>query len=347
VKTCVVGGGAIGGLLAADLHLAGADVTVVDTGAQLSAIREAGITVRAPDGTERRATDLRATGRCVDAGPCDLVILAVKAHVIEDIAEDVGGALRSDGVVLTLQNGIPWWYFQRHGGELDGLRLTSLDPDGRVAANLDPARILGCVAYPAAGLDAPGVVRHLYGRKFPVGELDGADTERAHRVAALFERAGYVAPVISDIRAEIWLKLVGVLAFNCIGAVTHSTMGEICDNESAASFALEVMRECEAVAEGLGVSLRVPLERRLEGAARVGHHRTSMLQDVEAGRPLEVEAIVGSTLELARHLGVPAPRIEALDACVRLLDERIRSGRAVRSMPCGEIGGGPRTGSES
>lgn len=327
----MVGAGAIGGLIAADLVLAGKDVTVVDAGEELRAIRSHGITIRTPQGDERRAADVRATGRFDEPGAQDLVILAVKAHVIDRVAEPMRDLFGPDTVVLTLQNGLPWWYFQRHGGEMDGVSLESLDPTGRIAASIEPERIIGCVAYPAASLEEPGVVRHLHGRTFPIGELDGRESDRARRIADLFESAGYSSSVIPDIRAEIWLKLVGVLAFNCMSALTRSTMAEMCADERASGLAVELMRECEAVAARLGITLRVPIERRLAGAARVGHHRTSMLQDVEAGRPMEVEAIIGSTRELAGRLGVETPRIDAIDACVRLLDERIRSGRTIPS----------------
>ena len=335
----MVGAGAIGGLLAADLVLAGEDVTVIDTGEQLRSIRSRGITIRDRDGAVRRAADVRATDRFDEPGPQDLVILAVKAHVIERVAAPLRDLLGPDTVVVTLQNGLPWWYFQRHGGDFEGLALECLDPLGRIAANIEPRRIVGCVAYPAASLEGPGVVRHLYGRKLPVGELDGAETPRARRIVDLLGSAGYSSDVIPDIRAEIWLKLVGVLAFNCVSALTHSTMAEVCGNPDGAAVVLELMRECESVARGIGVELRVPLERRLEGAARVGHHRTSMLQDVEAGRPMEVEAIIGSTRELARRLGVATPRIDAVDACVRLVDERLRAGVAIRATPVEEAGG--------
>ena len=327
----MVGAGAIGGLIAADLVLAGADVTVIDAGAQLRAIGSRGITVRGVDGRERRAASVRATGSFDEPGVQDLVILAVKAYVLDGVARPMRALFGPDTAVLTLQNGLPWWYFQRHGGELEGTSLGSLDPEGRIAASIEPERIIGCVAYPAASVEIPGVIRHLYGRRLPVGELDGTESDRARRVAALFESAGYASSVLSDIRSEIWLKLVGVLAFNCMGALTRSTMADICADERATALAAALMRECEAVAARLGVTLRVPIERRLAGAARVGPHRTSMLQDVEAGRPMEIEAIVGSTRELADRLGVETPRIDVVDALLRILDARSRSGRAVRS----------------
>ena len=323
MKTCVVGAGAIGGLIGADLALAGEDVTLIDVNAQLDAIRREGLTIRSADREERVARDVRATDSFREAGEQDLVILAVKAQVIRDVVQDMRALYTPDTVVLTLQNGLPWWYFLRHGGPLDGWGLACLDPDGRIAAHLEPERIVGCVAYPAAALERPGVIRHLYGRSFPVGELDGADTERLQAITNRFSRAGYKSWVLDDVRAELWLKLVGVLAFNPISALTHSTMGEICENPETRTLVTELMTEAQSVAEALGITLRVPLERRLRGAAKVGQHRTSMLQDVEAGRSLEVEALLGSVIEVGRKVGVPTPRIEALYAYTKLLDQTL------------------------
>ena len=320
MKTCVVGVGAIGGLIGTDLALAGEDVTLIDIGPQLDAIRREGLTVLSADGEERVADDIRATDSFRDAGKQDVVFLAVKAHVIEHVVEDMRALFTPDTVVLTLQNGLPWWYFQRHGGDREGWRLTSLDPVGRIAANLEPERIIGCVAYPAASLERPGVIRHLYGRSFPVGELDGHDTQRLRSIIELFTRLGYKSAVLDDLRAEIWLKLVGVLAFNPISALTHATMAEISETPETRALVIELMQEAQTVAAALGITFRVPLERRLRGAERVGHHKTSMLQDVEAGRSLEVEALLGSVIEVGRRLRVPTPRIDALYGCAKLLD---------------------------
>jgi 2-dehydropantoate 2-reductase len=323
MRISVVGAGAIGGLVGVDLALAGEDVTLIDIGPQLEAIRRDGLTVLSADG-ERHIDHIRATDSCQEAGEQDLVILALKAHVIRDVAEEMRALYGGDTVVLTMQNGLPWWYFQRHGGELEGWRLESLDPDGRLAANIEAERILGCVSYPASAIERPGVIRHLYGDRFPVGELDGIETERAREISGVFERAGYKSYILDDIRAEIWLKAVGVLAFNGISALTHATMAEICRYPPSRDLAMRVMREAEAVAERLGVTMRVPLERRLAGAERVGEHKTSTLQDVEAGRPLEVEALIGSVVEVGTRLDVPTPAIEAIYASVKLLDETLR-----------------------
>lgn len=323
MKICVVGAGAIGGLVGADLALVGQDVTLIDVGPQLEAIRRRGLTILSADG-ERHVDDLRATDSFERAGEQDLVILALKAHVIRDVAEEMRALYGPHTIVLTMQNGLPWWYFQRHGGELEGWRLESLDPDGRLSAHIEPERILGCVSYPASAIERPGVIRHLYGNRFPVGELDGAGTERVRQVVSVFESAGYKSYPLEDIRAEIWLKLVGVLAFNAISALTHATMGEICRYPPSRELALRLMREAEAVAGGLGVAMRVPLERRLAGAEKVGEHKTSTLQDVESGRSLEVEALIGSVVEVGARLGIPTPSIEAVYASVKLLDETLR-----------------------
>ncbi len=338
MKTCVVGAGSIGGLIGADLVLAGEDVTLIDVDAQLDAIRQEGLTVWSADGEKRVARDVRATDSYREAGKQDLVILAVKAHVIPDVVQDMRALYTPDTVVLTVQNGFPWWYFQRHGGALDGWRLSSLDPDGRIAAHLEAERIVGCVAYPAAALERPGVIRHLYGRSFPVGELDGSDTQRLHTITDLFARAGYKSWVLEDVRAELWLKLVGVLAFNPISALTHATMGEICENPETRALVIELMTEAQAVAAALGITLRVPLERRLRGAERVGQHRTSMLQDVQAGRSLEVEALLGSVIQVGQKVGVPTPRIQALYACAKLLDQTLMR----RGAGIGPLTEGPR-----
>jgi 2-dehydropantoate 2-reductase len=323
MRICVVGAGAIGGLLGADLALAGRDPTIVEVGAQLEAIQEGGLEIRSGDGDRRVAHGLRATDSFEEAGPQDLVVLAVKSQVIPRIADRLPALLGSDTTVVTVQNGLPWWYFQRHGGPLEGLRLDTVDPGGRVTEAVAPERIVGCIAYPAALLERPGVVRHLYGRSFPVGELDGSDTARLQALRGLFADAGYKSWTLDDVRAELWLKLVGVLAFNPISALTHATMGEICSEPEARAVVVELMREAESVASALGVTLRVSVERRLEGAARVGDHRTSMLQDVEAGRSLEVDALLGAVLEVGREVGVSTPRIESLYAYTRLLDHTL------------------------
>jgi 2-dehydropantoate 2-reductase len=323
MRICVVGTGAIGGLVGAGLTRTGEDVTLVDVGPRLEAMRRDGLTVLRGAEQPRVVREVRFTDSVEEAGAQDVVILGLKAHAIAEVAETLPTLFGPDTVVVTLQNGIPWWYFQRHGGELDGWRLNSVDPDGRIAEHIEPERIIGCVAYPAAAVERPGVIRHVYGRRLPVGELDGRNTERARAVAELFARGGFDSMVVDDIRAEIWLKAVGVLAFNSISALSRATMAQICAHAATRRLAMELMAEAEAVAEALGVRLRVPIERRLSGAEKVGDHRTSMLQDVEAGRRLEVEALVGSVVEIGHKLGVPTPFIEEINACVQLLDEQV------------------------
>jgi 2-dehydropantoate 2-reductase len=319
MKVAVIGAGAIGGYVGAKLALAGADVTFLCRGAHVEAIRANGFRLVAHDGSEQVATGVEATSDYAAAGPQDLVILALKAHQMGAVARDVPKLFGADTAVVTMQNGIPYWYFHRHGGTLAGTTIRSVDPDGVIAAAIPPQRVLGCVVYPASELVEPGVVRHVEGDRFPLGELDGGSSERVQRVAALFERAGFKAPVLADIRAEIWLKLWGNLSFNPISSLSHATLEDICRFPPSRELAAGMMREAQAVAHKLGIEFRVPLEKRIAGAEKVGRHKTSMLQDVEAGRAPEIDAIVGSVVELARLTETPTPRIDAAYALVKLL----------------------------
>jgi len=319
MKIAVIGAGAIGGLVGARLALAGEDVTFIVRGANLQAIRARGIKLIEADGRERVARNVRATDDYDDAGVHDLVILAMKAHQVDAVADAVPKLFGPHTVVVTMQNGIPFWYFHEHGGRLAGTRLTSVDPTGRVAAHIPAGRVLGSVVYPASDLLAPGVVRHTEGDRFPLGELDGSTSERVQRVSACFERAGFKAPVLADIRAEIWLKLWGNLSFNPISALAHATLVDICQYPETRELAAAMMTEAQDVAHKLGIAFRVSLDKRIAGAEKVGRHKTSMLQDVEAGRAPEIDALVGSVVELARLTGTPAPRIEAVYALVKLL----------------------------
>jgi ketopantoate reductase/2-keto-4-pentenoate hydratase/2-oxohepta-3-ene-1,7-dioic acid hydratase in catechol pathway len=320
MRVCVVGAGAIGGLLAARLALAGHPVTVIDQGAHLAAIREQGLKLIWADGTEQRA-QLRAVERAAEAGPQDLVILAVKAHFLEQVVRDLEAVLEPDSMVMTVQNGLPWWYFQRHGGAHDGQQLQSLDPAGVLTRKIDPARIIGCVVYPAAQVTAPGVIKHVEGDRFPIGELDGRESERVKWLHDVLVSAGLKSRVLADIRAEIWLKAWGNLSFNPISALTHATLVDICQFPATRRLAADMMREAQAVAEKLGIRFRHTIEKRIEGAEAVGAHKTSMLQDVELGRSLETEALIGSILEMARLTETPAPAIQAVYACVTLLNK--------------------------
>ena len=325
MRIAVVGAGAIGGYVGGWLAAAGEDVTFIARGANLDAIRRGGMRVIGEDGT---AVTARASAyeRTVDAGPQDIVILAVKAHQVAAIAADIAALCNATTAIVTMQNGIPWWYFHKHGGEYAETPVRSADPDGSIARHIDADRVIGSVVYPAATLEAPGVVRVVEGKRFTVGEPDGSTSERAQAIAAAFTRAGFKAPVISDIRSEIWLKLWGNLSFNPISALTHATLAGLLRFPLTRQLSIEMMREAELVANKLGVTFRVGIDKRIAGAEKVGEHKTSMLQDVEAGRPLEIEALVGAVVELGRLTNTPTPHIDSVYALVTLLAQELADG---------------------
>jgi 2-dehydropantoate 2-reductase len=325
MKICVVGAGAIGGLVGANFHLAGEDVTLVDVGAHLEAIRKNGLKVIMHDGEERIAKDVKAVSKFSEAGKQDLVVLALKTNVIEQVVEDMKALYGPDTMILPLQNGLPWWYFQRLGGEFEGRRIEIVDPTGKISDNIEPRRIIGCVVYPAGEILAPGVIKHVEGNRFPVGELDGQETDRVKAVADVFNKSNFKSFVLDDIRAEIWLKLWGNMSFNPISALTHATLVDICTYPLTRDLAARLMTEAQTIANRLGVTFRVPLEKRIEGAEKVGKHKTSTLQDVERGRPLELDALMGAIIELGQMLSIPTPHIDAVYACVKLLNETLHS----------------------
>ncbi|OGA04133.1 MAG: 2-dehydropantoate 2-reductase [Betaproteobacteria bacterium RIFCSPLOWO2_02_FULL_62_17] len=320
MRICVVGAGAIGGLLAAKLALGGNEVTVIDVGAHLAAIRKNGLTLEWHDG-KTEVAKVKAVEKMRDAGKQDLVILAVKAHYLDQVVGDIDALLGPDTIIMTVQNGLPWWYFQKLGGPYDGKKLAGLDPKGILAQKISADRIMGCVVYPAAGVTAPGVIHHVEGDRFPVGELDGSVTERAKRMHDMFVRAGLKSRVLTDIRSEIWLKAWGNLSFNPISALSHATLVDICQFPETRQLAATMMEEAQNIAKKLGVIFRVSIDKRIAGAEGVGAHKTSMLQDVEAGRSLETEALIGSVLEMAKLTSTPAPAIEAIYASVKLLNK--------------------------
>ena len=265
-----------------------------------------------------------ATDRIADLGPHDVVLLALKAHQIEAVVYDLETLLDPQTVIVTLQNGIPWWYFQKLGGEFADRVVASVDPRGVLFNNIDPDRLIGCVAYPAATIAEPGVIRHIEGNRFPVGELDGRETARVQQISSVLTEAGFKARILSDVRSEIWLKLWGNLTFNPISALTHATLVDMCQFPASRALAAAMMTEAKAVGERLGAGFRVPMERRISGAEAVGRHKTSMLQDVEAGKPLEIDGMLGAVVELAEVTGVEVPTLRALYASVSLLDHTIR-----------------------
>lgn len=320
MKVCVVGAGAIGGLMAVKLALAGNAVTVVDQGAHLAAIQKQGLKLIWEDGSEL-TSPVRAVASAAEAGQQDLVILAVKAHFLDQIARDIGSLLDEDTMIVTVQNGMPWWYFHGFGGDLDGRRLDTLDPTGLLQRHIPGERIVGCVVYPAAAVTGPGVITHVEGDRFPVGELDGTASARVQALHDLLVDSGFRSRILDDIRSEIWLKAWGNLSFNPISALTHATLEDICRFPQTRALAATMMAEAQAIGERLGVTFRHTIEKRIAGAESVGRHKTSMLQDVEAGRSLETEALIGSILEMGRLTDTPAPAIEAVYACVLLLNK--------------------------
>jgi 2-dehydropantoate 2-reductase len=323
MKIAIIGAGAIGGYVGVKLALAGEDLTFIVRGANLRAIRSNGMKLIMQDGTEHVASNVKATDSYSEAGVQDLVILALKAHQLDAVADDVGKLVGPNTAIVTMQNGIPYWYFHRHGGELEGRQVQTVDPTGTLAGKIPVDHVIGCVVYPASELIAPGVVRHIEGDRFPLGELDGSVSERVTRISECFANAGFKAPVLENIRSEIWLKLWGNLTFNPISALTHSTLVDICQFPLTRELAANMMKEAQAIANKLGIEFRVTLDKRIAGAEKVGKHKTSMLQDIEAGRESEVDALVGSVVELGRLTDTPTPHIDTAYALVKLLDRTV------------------------
>src|SRR6201747_1851703 len=285
----------------------------------LAAIQKNGLKLEWHDGKVQTAK-MKAVNKPSEAGKQDIVVLVVKAHFLDQVVRDIDSMLGPDTIVLTVQNGLHWWYFQKLGGKYDNHKLESLDPSGVLTKNIDPNRLIGCVVYPAAAATAPGVIHHVEGDRFPIGELDGKETPRVKELHDVFIKAGLKSMVLPDIRSEIWLKAWGNLSFNPISALTHATLVDICQFAETRALAATMMKEAQDIAQKLGVTFRVSIDKRIAGAEAVGAHKTSMLQDVEAGRSLETEALIGSILEMARLTNTPAPAIESVYALVKLLN---------------------------
>jgi 2-dehydropantoate 2-reductase len=334
VRIVVAGAGAIGGYIGARLALNGADVTLFARGAHLQAMRERGLRIRSQDGD----FDVKppVTGDLRSIGQADVIILGVKAHSLPQLARDLPPLFHDGTVVVSTQNGIPWWYFQRYGGELDGWRLERIDPGGVIAAAIEPARIVGSLAYFATEIVQPGVIQHVEGNRISFGEPDGSRSERCRAIAEVLIAAGFRCPISTRIRHEIWVKLLGNVAFNPISALTGATLSEMARHPEVSQLARDMMAEAGAVATRLGIELPISIDQRMAGAGKVGEHKTSMLQDLEAGRPMEFEAIVGAVVEIGERLGVPMPATRAVYACTKLLAEH----RTVhRAMSVAEVAG--------
>ena len=318
MKFAIVGAGAIGAFLGAMLARAGEDVTLIARGAHLRAMQEHGVRVRGEIGEFQ--VPITATDDPTTVGEVDVLVLTLKAHSVPAIAAGLRPMIGRNTSVLTAQNGFPWWYFYAHGGEWEGMRLESVDPGGVISENIDASRAIGCVVYPSTAIVEPGIVWHLEGTRFAIGEPDGSKSERCRRLAGSFIKAGLRCPIRTNIRHDIWVKLMGNVAYNPISALTRATLIEIVKCAETRALATAVMSEAESVAKKLGVEIGVTIEQRLEGAEKVGHHKTSMLQDIEAGKPTELEAIVGAVIELGEKLGLELPNTKSVYACVKLLE---------------------------
>lgn len=316
MKICIFGAGAIGGFMAAKLAMAGAEVSVVARGPHLVAMRENGLTL-IEDGTPW-TVGVTASDRPADLGPQDYVIVTLKAHSVPGGVSAMQPLIGPGTTVVSGVNGVPWWYFHKIGGPLEGTRLSTVDPGDAQWNGFGPERVLGCVVYPAAEVAEPGVVRHVEGNRFSLGEPDGSKSDRAMRLSEALSAAGLKAPVRTRLRDEIWVKLWGNLSFNPISALTHATLDVLCTDPGTRAVAKAMMVEAQAIAETLGVKFPIDVERRIDGGAAVGAHRTSMLQDLEAGRPMEIDALVGSVQELGRITGTPTPTIDTVLALVQL-----------------------------
>ncbi|HEX3913069.1 MAG TPA: 2-dehydropantoate 2-reductase [Steroidobacteraceae bacterium] len=328
MKIAIIGVGAIGGYVGTRLALAGEDVTFIARGANLEALRSNGIRLVNADGSEEAMPRVKVTDNYAQAGIQDIVVLAMKAHQVEAVTGEVPKLFGPRTVVIPMQNGIPYWYFYGHSGALLGSRMTSVDPTGAIYDKIPCDRVIGCVVYPAAELVAPGVIRHVEGNRFPLGEPDGTTSERIANVARCFVGGALQAPILSDIRSEIWLKLWGNLSFNPISALSRATLAGICQYPPSRAIAAAMMVEAQNVASQLGIKFRVSLEKRIAGAEKVGHHKTSMLQDVEAARTLEVDALLGSVVELARRTNTPTPHIDTVYALTKLLARTLDGGKS-------------------
>lgn len=322
MKICVVGAGAIGGLLAAKLQQSGEDVSVIARGPHLAAVKASGLRLIDESGHEIVA-QVQATDRIAEAGQQDLVILGMKAHQVAAVVDNLNHLYTPDTMVLTAQNGIPWWYFFKHGGPYEGRRLESVDPGGTVANGLPIERVLASVVYPAAEIIEPGVIKHIEGNRFSLSEIDNTETPRIKQVSDTLKQAGFKAPVVSDIRAELWTKLWGNLSFNPVSALTHATLEDLCRYPLTRTLVAEMMREAQLVGEALGIRFRIPIEKRIAGGEAVGKHKTSMLQDIEAGRAVEADALIGSVIELGQIVQVPTPHLDTAYALVKLLSKTI------------------------
>lgn len=316
MKICIFGAGAIGGYMGVKLAQAGADVSLVARGPHLAAMKDKGLTLIEEEGTS--TVQVTASENPADLGPQDYVIVTLKAHSVPPVVPKMQPLIGDHTTIVSGVNGVPWWYFHKLDGPLEGTRLESVDPGNAQWDGFGPDRVLGCVVYPAAEVSEPGTIKHIEGNRFSLGEPDGSRSERAQELSKALSAAGLKAPVRPRLRDEIWVKLWGNLSFNPISALTHATLDVLCTDPGTREVARGMMVEAQVIAEKLGVKFPIDVDRRIEGGAAVGAHRTSMLQDLEAGRPMEIDALLGSVQELGRITQTPTPTIDTVLALTKL-----------------------------
>lgn len=317
MKICIFGAGAIGGYMGAKLAQAGAEVSLVARGPHLAAIKDKGLTLAEAD-RDPVTVKINASENPADLGPQDYVIVTLKAHSVPAVVPKMQPLIGRNTTIVSGVNGVPWWYFHKIGTDLEGTRLESVDPDNTQWDGFGPDRVLGCVVYPAAEVSKPGTIKHIEGNRFSLGEPDGSKSERAVALSQALSAAGLKAPVRPRLRDEIWVKLWGNLSFNPISALTHATLDVLCTDSGTRAVAKGMMLEAQEIAEKLGVKFPIDVERRIDGGAAVGSHRTSMLQDLDAGRPMEIDALIGSVQELGHLTKTPTPTIDTVLALTRL-----------------------------
>ncbi|MDJ0694530.1 2-dehydropantoate 2-reductase [Mastigocoleus sp. MO_188.B34] len=325
MKICIFGAGAIGSYLGAKLAKlppSEVKVTFIARGKQLKALQTQGLQLE-ENGVRETTDNFIATADVDTVGPQDAIFVTVKAQSVPKLAPSLPALYGSETMVVTAQNGIPWWYFRNSGTQYEDRKILTVDPDGVVEANIPIERVIGCIVYPATELIAPGVVKHIEGDRFTLGELDGSKSDRIKKLVQVLRQAGLKAPVRNQIRNELWLKLWGNLAFNPISAITRATLEDICKYSLTRELARNMMLEGQVIAEKLGVKFSISLEQRIEGASSVGAHKTSMLQDIEAGRPTEIDALLGAVIELGKLTDTRTPHLNSIYASVKLLEKGI------------------------
>jgi 2-dehydropantoate 2-reductase len=320
MKFLIVGAGAIGAYMGARMARAGFDVTLFARGPHLKAMQERGVHVKSAEGDFEAHP--KVVGSLEEAGPADVVFLAVKAHSLPELAPQLKPALGPNTIVVSTQNGIPWWFFQGMGGGWEGLRLERIDPGGVISAAIEPRRVVGAVVYFSTEISSPGVIEYISGNRLSIGEPDGSRSDRCRGIAEALVASGLRCPITTHIREEIFVKILGNASLNPLSALTRATMAQMLRDPGVSEIVRNIMNEVEALAHKLNMELSVTVDQRIAGAEKVGEHKTSMLQDLEAGRPMELDALVGSVVEVGERVGVPMPYTRTVYNCAKLLAQR-------------------------